>query len=153
EAMLEAIAGARESIYIESFIWKADAIGQRFQDALARKAHEGVAVYAIFDSFGNGVVPREFKLFPPVIQTLEYHALSRPWHALDPRRYALDHRKLLVVDGAIGFIGGYNLGALYATEWRDTHLGVTGQAAADLAESFVEFWNRNVALTRRIKRH
>lgn len=71
----------------------------------------------------------------------------------DPRRYALDHRKLLVVDGHIGFIGGYNLGSLYATEWRDTHLRIEGQAAADLAQSFIDFWNLHDKARRRITRH
>jgi cardiolipin synthase len=101
-----------------------------------------VAVYVIFDNFGNLVVPDAFKVFPPEIHALKYSALHRPWHLLDPRRYALDHRKLLVVDGRVGFIGGYNIGSLYATEWRDTHLRITGPAAADLAQAFVDFWNR-----------
>ncbi len=52
---------------------------------------------------------------------------------LDPRRYALEHRKVLVVDGHVGFLGGYNLGSLYATAWRDTHLRLEGPAAAHLA--------------------
>jgi cardiolipin synthase len=74
----------------------------------------------------------------------------------DLRRYALDHRKLLIVDGKIGFIGGYNLGQLYATSWRDTHLRIAGPEAADLAQSFVDFWNRyqvnNDRITRRYSR-
>jgi cardiolipin synthase len=73
---------------------------------------------------------------------LEYSAPSRPWHLLDLRRFALDHRKLLVVDGTTGFLGGYNIGSLYATQWRDTHLGLRGPAAAELARSFIAFWNR-----------
>jgi cardiolipin synthase len=143
DAMLEAIDAARESIYIETYIWKDDALGQEFQTHLAQKAAEGIEVYVIFDRFGNLVVPRAFKSsFAPAIHVLEYSSLSRPWHLLDPRRYALDHRKLLVVDGIVGFIGGYNLGALYATEWRDTHLRLRGPAAAELAQTFLNFWNR-----------
>ncbi|HBE24841.1 MAG TPA: cardiolipin synthase B, partial [Ktedonobacter sp.] len=61
--------------------------------------------------------------------------------------------KLLVVDGAIGFIGGYNLGDLYATDWRDTHLHIRGPAAADLAHSFASFWNRSCAKEDAIERH
>src|SRR2546430_17221288 len=143
DAMLEAIDAAKESIYIESFIWKDDAVGQEFRMRLARKAAEGVAVYVIFDRFGNLVVPRAFKSsFASPIHVLEYSALRRPWHLLDPRRYALDHRKLLIVDGTTSFIGGYNIGSTYATEWRDTHLGLRGPAAAELARSFIAFWNR-----------
>jgi cardiolipin synthase len=143
DAMLEAIDGAQESIYLETYIWKDDAVGQEFQARLARKAAEGVAVYAIFDRFGNLVVPRAFKSsFAPPVHVLEYSDLRRPWHWLDPRRFALDHRKLLIVDGATGFIGGYNIGSLYATQWRDTHLRLRGPAAAELARSFIAFWNR-----------
>jgi cardiolipin synthase len=151
DAMLEAIDAAQESIYIESFIWKDDAVGQEFRMLLARKAAEGVAVYVIFDRFGNLVVPRAFKSsFAPPVHVLEYSALRRPWHLLDPRRYALDHRKLLIVDGKTSFIGGYNIGSVYATQWRDTHLGLRGPAAAELAMSFVAFWNRFCPANERI---
>src|SRR6266700_504223 len=116
DAMLEAIDAAQESIYIETYIWKDDAVGQKFQMHLARKAAEGVAVYVIFDRFGNLVVPRAFKSsFVLPMHVLEYSALRRPWHLLDPRRFALDHRKLLIVDGKTSFIGGYNTGSVYAT--------------------------------------
>src|SRR5213080_590671 len=143
DAMLAAIDAAQESIYLETYIWKDDAVGQEFQEHLARKAEEGVAVYVIFDSFGNLVVPRTFKSsFHPAMHVLEYHAIRRPWQLLDPRRYALDHRKLLIVDGTTGFIGGYNLGALYATEWRDTHMSLRGPGTAELARAFIGFWNR-----------
>jgi cardiolipin synthase A/B len=151
DAMLEAIDAAQESIYIESFIWKDDAVGQEFRTRLARKAAEGVAVYVIFDRFGNLVVPRAFKSsFAPPVHVLEYSAIRRPWHLLDPRRFALDHRKLLIVDGTTSFIGGYNIGSVYATQWRDTHLGLRGPGAAELAMSFVAFWNRFCPANERI---
>ncbi len=151
DAMLEAIDAAQESIYLETFIWKDDAIGQEFQTHLTRKAAEGVAVYVIFDRFGNLVVPQAFKSsFVPPMHVLEYSALRRPWHLLDPRRFALDHRKLLIVDGKTSFIGGYNIGSVYATQWRDTHLGLRGPVAAELARSFVAFWNRFCPANERI---
>jgi cardiolipin synthase A/B len=94
DAMLEAIDAAQQSMYIESYIWKDDAVGQEFREHLARKAAEGVAVYVIFDRFGNLVVPRTFKSsFHPAMHVLEYRAIRRPWQLLDPRRYALDHRR------------------------------------------------------------
>src|SRR5437870_3217236 len=125
DAMLEAIDAAQESIYLETYIWKDDAVGQEFRMHLARKAAEGVAVYVIFDSFGNLVVPRAFKSsFAPPIHVLEYSAIRHPWHLLDPRRYALDHRKLLIVDGTTRFIGGYNIGSTYATDRRGVDVRV-----------------------------
>ncbi len=151
DAMLEAIDAAQESIYLESYIWKDDAVGKEFHMHLARKAAEGVAVYVIFDRFGNLVVPQAFKSsFAPPMHVLEYSSIRRPWHLLDPRRYALDHRKLLIVDGKMSFIGGYNIGSVYATEWRDTHMSLRGPAAADLAMSFIAFWNRFCPANERI---
>ncbi len=153
DAMLAAIDAAQESIYLETYIWKGDAVGQAFKDHLARKAAEGVDVYVIFDNFANIVVPSKFKVFPSNIHVLRYYAIHSPLHLFDPRRYALDHRKLLIVDGTTGFIGGYNLGETYATRWRDTHLRIQGQVAADLAQSFVDFWNLHNHPSRRITRH
>src|SRR6266516_3256896 len=153
DAMLAAIDGAKESIYLETYIWKGDAVGQVFKEHLERKAAQGVDVYVIFDRFGNTVVPHDFKVFPPSIHALPYQAIRRPWHLIDLRRYALDHHKLLVVDGYISFIGGYNLGSLYATSWRDTHLRIQGPTAADLAQTFIDFWNREFSGQNRITRH
>ncbi len=66
DVMLATIEDAKEFIYFETFIWKNDAVGQEFKEALEKKAAEGVAVYVIFDKFGNLVVPPEFyKSFSP----------------------------------------------------------------------------------------
>ena len=152
-AMLAAIDSAKESIYLETYIWKGDAMGQSFKEHLAQKAAEGVAVYVVFDSFGNAVVPHKFKDFPPEIHAMAYKAIRRPWQLFDIRRYALDHRKLLIIDGSTSFIGGYNIGSLYATSWRDTHIRIQGPASADLAQSFTDFWNRHYTGDVRITRH
>lgn len=153
EDMLAAIDDAKECIYLETYIWKGDEIGKAFKESLARKADEGIDVYVIFDRFANMVVPSSFKMFPPNIHVLHYYAIRSPLHLFDPRRYALDHRKLLIVDGYTGFIGGYNLGSLYATKWRDTHLRIQGRAAADLAQSFTDFWNLHHPPDEDITRH
>ncbi len=63
------------------------------------------------------------------------------WQLLDPRRYARDHRKILVVDDKTAFVGGFNIGARYATEWRDTHLRIDGPVVVELENAFVDFWN------------
>ncbi len=151
--MLAAINEARETIYLETYIWKGDEVGQQFKEALERKASEGVEVYVIFDRFANLVVPESFKVFMPDMHVLMYQSISRPWEVLDPRHFALDHHKLLVVDGTVGFIGGYNLGSLYATSWRDTHLRIQGPATADLAQPFIDFWNQHAVGQAPIKKH
>ena len=153
ESMLSAIDTAQKSIYLETYIWKDDRIGHEFKQKLICKANQGVEVYVIFDSFANTVVPHEFKVFPTNIHVLKYQSFNKPWYIFDPRRYTLDHRKILVVDGSIGFIGGFNLGSLYETTWRDTHLRVKGPATAHLAQSFIDFWNQQAPNQDHISRH
>ena len=140
--MLAAIDSAQTSILLETFIWKDDTLGNAFKERLIAKAEAGVAVYVIFDDFANLVVPRAFKRFPPSVHVLEYGSFTGPLGLLDPRNYARDHRKLLVVDGTMAFVGGYNIGDLYQREWRDTHVRVRGEEAARLGQAFIDFWNR-----------
>src|SRR5881275_1454528 len=153
ESMLSAIDAAQTSIYLETYIWKDDQVGQEFKQKLACKAKQGVEVYVILDSFANTVVPVEFKVFPTNIHVLKYQSFNKPWYIFDPRRYALDHRKILVIDGSTGFIGGFNLGSLYEATWRDTHLRMKGPATAHLAQSFIDFWNQHAPNQDHISRH
>lgn len=141
-AMLAAIDRAQERIYLEVPIWKDDPVGRTFKEHLTQKAAQGVAVSVMCGSFGTQTAEAGKRLRRAGVQTLVQRPFQRPWHFLDPRRYAADHRKLLVVDGARAFLGGYNLGSLYAMGWRDTHLQLDGPAAADLASIFSEMWNR-----------
>lgn len=141
QAMLEAIRGAKEYIFFETYIWKADAIGQEFKDALVEAARRGVQVFVVFDSFGNLVVPEAFKRMPAEIHTLRFPLIRPGLLTLNVRKSGRDHRKIVVVDGELGFVGGYNVGELYATQWRDTHLRVTGPAVWELDNAFVDFWN------------
>ncbi len=141
EAMISEIENARRYIFLETFIWKGDAMGQRFVDALARKAREGVEVYVIFDGFANLVVPSKFKQFPKEIQTLEFRPITPSPGTADPRNLFRDHRKILSVDGRVAFLGGYNIGELYAAGWRDTHLRVRESEVHEIENAFVDFWN------------
>ncbi|MGP5397733.1 phospholipase D-like domain-containing protein [Arthrobacter rhombi] len=139
--MLAAIRGAREHVFLETFIWKSDATGQRFKEALNEAARRGVEVFVIYDGFANLVVPRSFYQFHPKIRVYRFPVL-RPSRLFTPlRSTGLDHRKLLVVDGETAFAGGYNIGDLYATEWRDTHLRLTGPAVWELRQAFLDVWN------------
>lgn len=145
-AMLDAIDNAERVIYFESYIWKADDTGRAFIRALNRAAERGVEVYAVWDGFGNMVVPPSFyRELSPAVHTLCYPAFPIPWR---PRSWGRDHRKLLCVDGAVGFIGGYNIGALYATGWRDTHARIVGPGVAELDNAFIDFWNQNLGRSR-----
>ena len=145
EDMLAAIEGARERVLFESFIIKDDEVGQRFKTALITAAERGVEVFVIYDVFANLVVRRAFFDFPPSVNVVRYPALKPGMLLLDVRKSGRDHRKLLVVDGEIGFVGGYNVGSAYATQWRDTHLRVRGPSAWELENAFIDFWNQQRA--------
>src|SRR3954453_12612475 len=141
--MLAAIDGAKRQVLFETYIWKGDEIGERFKAALAAAAARGVEVYCIYDGFANLVVPPRFKRFPPGLKVLRYPVYAAGWRPFDLRRYGRDHRKILVVDETVGFVGGYNVGSAFATEWRDTHVRVTGPGVWDLKRAFADFWNLN----------
>ncbi|HET6627222.1 MAG TPA: phospholipase D-like domain-containing protein [Nocardioidaceae bacterium] len=141
--MLAAIAKAERQILFETYIWKGDAVGERFKRALAEAAGRGVEVYAIYDGFANLVVNPLFQRFGPRLRVLEYPVYNAGWRFFDLRRYGRDHRKILVVDDEVAFVGGYNVGTPYATEWRDTHVRITGPGVWDLKRAFADFWNLN----------
>ncbi len=141
EAMIEEIEGAEHSIFVGTFIWKGDAVGRRFVEALARKAREGVRVCVIFDGLANVVVPPSFKRFPQEIETLHFRPLWGPANLANPRNVFRYHRHLMSVDGRVAFLGGYNIGSLYAAGWRDTHVRIRGEEAREAENDFVSFWN------------
>lgn len=140
-AMLQTIRQAQERIFFETFIWKDDAIGQKFKCELQKAADRGVAVYIIYDAFANLVVPERFKRFKPNIYVLRYPLFAWVRQPFYLSGYARDHRKILVVDGKTAYIGGYNVGSRYATEWRDTHIRIEGRDAHELESICIDFWN------------
>ncbi len=142
--MLAAIRSATTRIFIETYIWKGDEVGQTFKDALIEASARGVDVYVVYDGFANLVVPRTFFRFPEPIHVLQYPIFRPQVLLMDIKHTGRDHRKILVVDDEVGFVGGYNIGTLYATQWRDTHLKLTGPAVWELSSAFIDFWNLNL---------
>lgn len=143
--MLQAIREAKNTILIETFIWKNDETGQQFKTAINEAAARGVDVYVIYDGFANLVVPRSFFHFHPDVHVYRFPVVRTAMLVNTVRSTGLDHRKLLVVDDQIGFVGGYNIGSLYATEWRDTHLRLVGPSVWDLRQAFANVWNKNAS--------
>lgn len=143
EDMLSAIREAKSSIYLESYIWKADEYGRQFKDAVIDAFHRGVEVYLVYDAFANLVVQRSFFDFPVGIHVLAYPIFRPQILTLDLKYSGRDHRKILVVDESIGFVGGFNIGSTYATQWRDTHMRITGPGVWELTSAFINFWNHN----------
>lgn len=143
DAMLDAIDNAASTIYLETYIWKDDRVGRRFKEALIAAAERGVEVFVVYDVFANLVVHPRFFDFPSSVHVLRH----LPWTGMRGpiviRSPGLNHRKVMVVDHTVGFLGGYNIGSLYATSWRDTHTRITGDSVGDLANAFVDYWNQS----------
>jgi cardiolipin synthase len=144
--MLGAIRQAKSQIFLETFIWKSDEIGQAFKQALIEAADRGVKVYVVFDEFANLVVPPTFFTFPRNIEVRRHPLIARSLSI--PRNSGRDHRKILVVDGDAAFLGGFNIGSLYATDWRDTHARLTGDVVWDVHNAFIDYWNLSASRRR-----
>ena len=144
-AMLEAIGGARSTITMETYIYWSGEIGARFTEALAERARAGVKVHVLFDAVGSGKVDKEHvrRLEAAGVEVRKYNPLR--WHSI-ARMNNRTHRKILVVDGRVGFTGGVGIGdewtgdAQDPAHWRDTHFRVEGPAVAQMQAAFVENW-------------
>jgi cardiolipin synthase len=144
-AMLRAIRSAKRSINLETYVYWDGEIGREFTEALAERARAGVHVNAILDAQGTRKMGGQnlARLRGAGVQTVKYHSAFWP----DPRRYNnRSHRKLLIVDGRIGFIGGAGIADLWSgnadsrEHWRDNHYKVTGPVVAQLQASFMTNW-------------
>lgn len=149
-SMLEAIASARSFICLETYIFRADRTGTRVAEALMERARAGVEVNLILDAWGSPL-PAGFlrKLREAGVRILLYNPVRISWRAVQTRFarfWRRDHRKILVVDGRVGFTGGLNVGDDYASEamggwgWRDTHLRIEGPAVSELLYVFLRTW-------------
>ena len=152
EEMIAAIEQAQQSVLLETYLWKSDEVGQRFKDALEAAAERGVDVKVIFDRTGNLVVNPKFYRFSDKVQVYPFPVL-RPRTLIAPiRNSGLTHRKILVVDDETAFMGGYNIGDLYATQWRDTHVKLVGPEAWELRHAFMVVWNKLAAKHTKLER-
>lgn len=139
---IAAIDSAQRTVYLKAYIWKNDEVGQRFMDAVNRAAERGVAVFVLYDGFANLVVPRSFyRQFSPRVRVYRMPALVRPYWKGPLRQTGVNHSKILVVDDNVGFVGGYNIGSLYADQWRDTHVRVIGPQVWGLQHAMARTWN------------
>ncbi|KMY22553.1 cardiolipin synthase [Actinobaculum suis] len=143
EAMLADIEKAKEYVYFEMFILKADAWGYRFREAFQRAARRGVRVHVLLDTWGNLNQDPCFR-HPPAQKNL--HWMNFPLVRTGiftgrSRDKGRDHRKIMVVDGRVGYVGGYNIGTIYGTKWRDTHMRIAGPGVWELEAAFTEMWN------------
>lgn len=140
---LHAIRSAKDHIFFETFIMKADRTGIKFRQELIAAARRGVDVYIVLDTFGNLNQPPSFRRFPPLpnLHVIRFPLIRPGILTGNAREKGRDHRKILCVDSRIGFAGGYNIGDLYAHHWRDTHIRVVGPQVWELENAFVDIWN------------
>lgn len=144
-AMLEAIRGAKKTITMENFIFRSGKLSAQFVPVLAEKARAGVKVHVIMDSMGCSKLNQSEldQLEKAGVQFVKYNRTE--WHKL-LRVNHRDHRKLLVVDGVIGFTGGACLADEWMgnsdskERWRDTHFRLDGPAVAQLQGVFMDNW-------------
>ncbi len=142
EAMLESISNAKDHVHLQSYIIENDNIGNRYKDMLIKKASEGVLVRLIYDDVGCWSLPNSFlkELEEAGIEVLRFSPVNiiLPQSKINYR----NHRKILVVDGAVGYIGGVNIADRYCDggyfeEWRDTHIRIRGESVFSLQASFL----------------
>lgn len=156
-AMIAAIEAARDHINMQTYILDDDVIGQRFANALIAKQLEGVQVNLIRDSVGTLGTPRAFftRLSETGIKVLEFNPVNPLTAKAGWSVNQRDHRKLLIIDGLIAFLGGINISSVYsggsfghhsevlpgaALPWRDTDLRIEGPAVAELQRLFIDTW-------------
>jgi cardiolipin synthase A/B len=157
DAMFAAIDHAKDHINMETFIIENDEIGQRFAKLLIAKQTSGVQVNLIYDSVGSINTPSTFfdSLKVSGINVLEYNPINPLMARKGWQVNQRDHRKLLIVDGEVAFVGGINISSVYSSgsfgrskitkntqPWRDTHLRMEGPVVSEFQKLFMTTWNQ-----------
>jgi len=146
DRIFEAIANSKKSICVCFFIVKNDRIGKRFQEALIDRAKAGVQVHFLFDEIGSHKLPSSYlRELKNAGVRCDSFGVNRHWWSRLQMNFR-NHRKILVCDGEIAFIGGLNVGDEYLGRdqkfgaWRDTHLQLRGPVVQAIQLVFLEDW-------------
>lgn len=145
-ALREELEGASHHIHAEYYIFRDDKIGREIQDLLSRKSREGVQVRLLLDGVGSKGLPTSFlkSLKEEGIEVGVFFPIRFPY--IGSRVNYRNHRKIVVIDGKTGFLGGMNVGDEYLSRdprygfWRDTHLRIKGEAVHVLQTTFLNDW-------------
>lgn len=144
--LLKAINEAEKYIYIQYFIFKTDELGTEIFNALVTKAHKGVEVRFLYDRLGSRLIRKKF--LTPLIEAGGIYAAFFPSRLkfINVQMNFRNHRKIVVIDDKVGFVGGMNVGNEYIGKtkkfggWRDTHLKIEGEAVDSLKLRFILDW-------------
>lgn len=144
-AMLAAIRSARHTVTFETYIYWSGTVGNQFADALAERARAGIKVHVLLDWVGSGKMDDTLleKMLQAGVEVRKYRPLH--WYQLG-RFNNRTHRKLLIVDGRMGFTGGVGIAEQWTGDaqdpdhWRDTHFQVEGPVVAQMQAAFMDNW-------------
>ncbi|EIT86985.1 hypothetical protein A374_01979 [Fictibacillus macauensis ZFHKF-1] len=148
DALLRDITNATEHIHLQYYIIKKDNLGKKVRDLLIEKAKQGVKVRVLYDELGSRTISKRF-----------FHELRQHGGEVEvffPSKFAFinfrlnyrNHRKIVIIDGVIGYVGGFNIGDEYLGlddmfgYWRDTHLRITGTSVHSMQMRFILDWNQ-----------
>ena len=144
--LLRDIYHAKEYVLFQFFKFENDSLGLVVREELINKAQDGVPVYVIYDAFPGAIVDHSFfhEMHLYGVKVHRYNPIFPLPSAYSNNR---NHRKIVVIDGKIGYIGGMNIAQRYLTgvhggAWRDTHLRITGTACQDLQQVFLDDWRK-----------
>ena len=145
--IITSLKEAKDHIHLEFYIIRSDQIGTIIKNILLEKAQQGVEIRVIYDGLGSRTLKKSFiqEMKDNGIHVACYAPFNFPWitNSLNYR----NHRKIIVVDGQIGYVGGMNIGDEYRrhsdnfTHWRDSHLRIDGEAVHFLQHIFLKDWN------------
>ncbi|OCA87358.1 cardiolipin synthase [Pseudobacillus wudalianchiensis] len=146
ESILKELKKARHHIHLEYYIVRADDIGNEIKEVLIAKAREGVKVRFLYDAVGSWKLSKAYiqELREAGIEMVAFGPVKMPF--LNSKFNFRNHRKIIVIDGKVGFVGGLNIGDEYLGKdpqfgfWRDTHLYVRGEAVRSLQLIFLQDW-------------
>jgi cardiolipin synthase A/B len=145
DALFADIRAARKYIHLEYYIIDKSKIGCELQQLLIVKAKEGVEVRVIYDDLGSWQTPNSFfrQMQDAGVQVYPFLKVLIPW--LSPKANYRNHRKIAVIDGEIGYTGGFNFGDRYVDggyfeHWRDTHVRIEGKGVYGLQTAFLIDW-------------
>ena len=146
-SLIASLQRATRSIHMEYYIFRDDRIGRAIADILIRKARAGVEVRLLYDAIGSRKLGRKMlqRLHDAGVRTAACRPLRFPWFT--PAATRRNHRKIVVADGKVAFLGGINIAKYYLDgnymgKWRDEHLRIEGDAVADLQRLFLADWAR-----------
>src|SRR5690625_4611788 len=147
-ALIKDLESAKDHIHLLYYIIRHDQLGTKIADTLIKKAKEGIEVRVLYDDMGSRSLSIQFirrvtdvgiqvdAFFPPLIPKINFKINFR------------NHRKLAIIDGKVGYIGGFNIGDEYLGKverfgyWRDTHLRIRGTAVRSMQKRFILDWNQ-----------